>query len=603
MFLKKFKIVNFRAIEELEFDFDKGLNIIIGENNSGKTAIIDALRLSLGNFYSKSKDIYCLDSDFRIDEEVIKNRKTEKSGLETEYKPIEFTLIFDANEEEMGWFSELASIDEKGNYFLKLNIRHELINYIRGTKINRRIKTTMWGGEFEGERIPSEILHALKNIYLNPLRDVEKSINSRRNNILNNLYSNIIIDKNIEKDQEVKKEILEEINKNLNEIEKLKTFVSIGEGYIKDHLENLTFSEWKKQDIIVDLSSIDFEDIIQQLNIKILLPYMDKEYLTLFQNGLGLNNLIYTSIVLGNLIQIKEIFKEEYNLLLIEEPEAHLHPQLQNKFFNYLNDLNKEKNIQIIATSHSPTITAKTELNSLIILQNMKNKIYSSSIKHMGLTKNTLNFLQKFLDVTNSQLFFANGIILVEGISEAILLPIFSKIIDNGEYDIESAGIEVVNVQGLSFKHFVSLFSEDEEKNTKYYHSNENKLKNKCVIITDEDTDKKNQNERVNSIKKYEDNKKIKVETCKETFEKEIIELNFENEIFLKAYEKTHNNKYNQFKKDNFKKEDFLEYVNKMNKSEFALNLSILLEESFHENHNFKVPKYIENAIKFFFEK
>ena len=60
MYLKNFCIKNFRAIKEVSFTFDKGLNIIIGENNSGKTAIIDALRIcfSYGNQWREVKQTF-----------------------------------------------------------------------------------------------------------------------------------------------------------------------------------------------------------------------------------------------------------------------------------------------------------------------------------------------------------------------------------------------------------------------------------------------------------------------------------------------------------------------------------------------------------------
>lgn len=93
-----------------------------------------------------------------------------------------------------------------------------------------------------------------------------------------------------------------------------------------------------------------------------------QKYFDLYQNGLGYNNLIYTATVLGHLKQKATVDSEAYMALLIEEPEAHLHPQLQNIFFKYLLDLNNEQ-FQIFVTSHSPTITAKADLKTLHVLQ------------------------------------------------------------------------------------------------------------------------------------------------------------------------------------------------------------------------------------------
>ena len=120
----------------------------------------------------------------------------------------------------------------------------------------------------------------------------------------------------------------------------------------------------------------------------------EQKYFTLNQNGLGQNNLIYAATILGDLLNKKD--KGHYHALLIEEPEAHLHPQKQNTFFKYLNDL-KEKGIQIFITSHSPTITAKTDLEFVTVLQKQKNEISSLALKDSGLSPENRKYLRKFL--------------------------------------------------------------------------------------------------------------------------------------------------------------------------------------------------------------
>ena len=104
MYLEQFKIKNFRTIQDLSLTFNKGLNILIGENNSGKTAIVDALRICIG-YGNLRRDIYVKESDFHFQRNIIAEAATE----------IEFHLYFKIeNPEEKGWFIDLLNAYEDG---------------------------------------------------------------------------------------------------------------------------------------------------------------------------------------------------------------------------------------------------------------------------------------------------------------------------------------------------------------------------------------------------------------------------------------------------------------------------------------------------------
>lgn len=582
MYLEKFAIKNFRAIEELELNFNKGLNILIGENNSGKTTVIDALRLCLG-YYQQPRDLYCYPTDFRVN----------KTEVKDEVPKIEFDLFFNVENKNDLLLSDLLYLDESDNHGLQIHFRHELVD----SKSGKRVKTKIWGGAKEGGKVDNEILSALSNVYLSALRDPNKNLRPNRYNILGNLYKNIILDEDREKDQEKKEELLQKVKKLFNEGE-WDDFIKKGNERIVEHLDYLSFlNTQKKQNVKIDFVPFEFEKLVQKLIIQ-LPVYADdildednkQRYFEIWQNGLGLNNLIYTAAVLGDIKQKKQVTEIGYALLLIEEPEAHLHPQLQNTFFNYLKELNSEHEFQIIVTSHSPTIAAKTDLNLLTILQNNQNRICSTQINDVNLEEESLEFLQKFLDVTKSQLFFANGVLLVEGISEALLIPIFSRILGD-EYDIERNGIEVVNVNGVSFKHFAKLFSSEDQNK---------RLNCRCGIITDDD-EGKNQEKRVKSIKTLETNY-LKSEFARKTFEHELFMANNDNPSLLKVFSEIHPNKSNDLSKElniDQKAKIFVDTLSKnRTKSDFSSQLAIELDKD--ENYkSFKVPYYIEKSIKF----
>jgi putative ATP-dependent endonuclease of OLD family len=229
--------------------------------------------------------------------------------------------------------------------------------------------------------------------------------------------------------------------------------------------------------------------------IKPFLPHdwntISPEGFNLWQNSLGFNNLIYIATVLGD---IKERVKDDlipHFALLIEEPEAHIHPQLQLSLFNFLKEANSIANSQLFITTHSPTLTSRVPFENLILLDRAAytisdsfddreaEKIIQDTIKNIALTKEQIdtkkNQLQRYIDVTKSQLFFSRGCLFVEGISEELLISAFSRI---ERFALEDYRIELVNVDGISFYPFLFLFSSTTPKK---------RLPKRVAILTDDD--------------------------------------------------------------------------------------------------------------------
>ncbi|EAE7960971.1 ATP-dependent endonuclease, partial [Listeria monocytogenes] len=154
------------------------------------------------------------------------------------------------------------------------------------------------------------------------------------------------------------------------------------------------------------------------------------------QNGLGYNNLIYISLLLAKMQKNASgtyfgTNAKNYSILAIEEPEAHLHPTMQYKLLKFLSTSSKNKVRQVFITSHSPNITAAVDLNSLIVIEHTDGEI---KISYPGRTfDDSLEdiesklFVERFLDVTRSDMFFAKNIVFVEGLAEQLLIPEFSN--------------------------------------------------------------------------------------------------------------------------------------------------------------------------------
>ena len=337
-----------------------------------------------------------------------------------------------------------------------------------------------------------------------------------------------------------------------------------------------------------------FSDVVRGVELKCPVyktveDGQEQKYFELYQNGLGENNLIFTSVVLGDLInRCEDNALEIYNALLVEEPEAHLHPQYQNTFFEYMNEL-QSKGLQVFVTSHSPTITAKSNVDNISVLQRKQNIVQSFSfgkLTERDYPVESKRHLRKFLDTTKAQLFFANGVLLVEGVAEAIIIPILAKKFLDQEIDLCKCGIELVNIGGVAFNHFGLLFNNDDERK---------RLLSKCAIITDsdpkEDKDKSDRAQKAKDLEKHN----LKVCLAPHTLEHDLFEQSERNKTIMReVYRKLHPR--TDVLKSEFDAQTLMQYLERNNdKAEFALQLYDRLENE----RAFDVPDYIKEAILF----
>ena len=154
--------------------------------------------------------------------------------------------------------------------------------------------------------------------------------------------------------------------------------------------------------------------------------------------GLGLKNTLFMATEFL-------LLRNEGNLplLLIEEPEAHLHPQMQSRMVDFLiTETQKEdKPVQVIVSTHSPHFAASVPLENITILADGKG--YSLAKEQTKLDDSDYAFLERFLDATKANLFFAKGVLIVEGDAENLLLPTLAKCLGR---DLHEYGVSIVLV-------------------------------------------------------------------------------------------------------------------------------------------------------------
>lgn len=446
MYISKLSIQGYKNTQKKStISFNKGLNVLLGENGCGKTAVINALRLLLrepeSNYACSPDDFYC-----SLDRSCVSD-----------------TIEIDAV------LSELTE-DEKIIFLSWCNADFDAHLHLRITENPTKLgsmKRKYWGSESSASIFEEDTFDRVECIYLPPLRDAESKLSAGRRSRLawllkkkygdntESLVANVAeFNDNIVQNKDGKYTEIQEVKASINGkiVQALGT--RLGQSV------NLQFSETTFNRIIENIRMVFFP-LSGETDIK--------KFRDLATNSLGYNNLLYIATVFAELELIKD--SDIFTILLIEEPEAHLHPQLQVKFIKYLETLaDTLPNAQVIVSTHSPVLASSVKIDRLIHLVGKEDSISSTTISQKDFDNSDAeSYINRWLDVTKSTMLFSRGIILVEGIAEALVLPKLAEIVlqkynQNREEHLRLAstldamGVSVININGINFKYFMKLF-------------------------------------------------------------------------------------------------------------------------------------------------
>lgn len=431
MIISKLNLYNFRQFNSenglpgLSIQFHRGLNALVGENDAGKTAVIDAIKFML--LTQSNEYVRPTDDDFYTDDEG-----NEVSEFEIE------CVIEEFSENEAKNFIEYLTFtkdNEKVHFSMKL--------FYRAWKEKNRIYTELRAGKKdEGVILDGKAKELLKVVYLKPLRDAEREMRSGRNSRLSQILLNHPLFSN-NQDEHQLKEILNNANKDIEQ------YFTEEDG--KEILEfiRMTLSEFNGDKLPnkaqLKTTDIKLKSILESLSLKA--PEIHP--------GLGELNLLF---IATELLLLKTDTNGGIRLALIEELEAHLHPQAQLRLINYLQNEYNESGTQIIISTHSPILSSKINLQNIILLKNKQG--YDLTYGKTGLEKGDYLFLQRFLDATKANLFFSKGIIMVEGDAENLLIPVIAEILG---YPLEKYGVSIVNVGSTAFLRYSRIYERNDK--------------------------------------------------------------------------------------------------------------------------------------------
>ncbi|WP_103107533.1 ATP-dependent nuclease [Brevibacillus reuszeri] len=502
MYISQINIQNYRFKGANNIiEFNEGINIVIGHNNSGKSNLFKALDLVLNFGASQKLSIDDFNKEVSIEELKAKSPK------------VSISINFSESENEAEFSEDLVTVstwltDLKSPYQAQLtyvfylpekeeaeykNIMSELLSddiedYWLTIKHNflRKYKSNIYGGNPDYKHTADpENLKKIDFQFLDAIRDVERDLFTGKNTLLREVIDFFM-------DYEIKNDKAKDKATQQKEISELRKEFSVSASELITMLKR-RMSQGKKEmlsyanDTGASFGNAepDFDGHILDSELysalRLIVKYQTGITIPATHNGLGYNNLIFMSLLLAKMQKDASgdylgSNAKVFPILAIEEPEAHLHPAMQYKFLKFLKENVKDKARQVFVSTHSPNITSAVNLDEIICFH--RNDDNTLNIGYLGRAfgddLKSKAYVQRFLDSTKSDMLFAKGVILVEGITEQLNMSLFAQY---EGFDLESNHISVINIGGRYFEHFLKLFDS----------THEHTIHKKVVCITDLD--------------------------------------------------------------------------------------------------------------------
>ncbi len=454
MYLKHICARNYRAFGDgtstpapaLDWELNPGLNILVGENDAGKTCIVDSIRQIL--LTTSYEPVRLFEQDFHI------------NGADRAHTlTIEATLCGLSPDQEASVL-EWLTLEKDGtcSLILHLEARYHPPQATKRARVDTIVRT---GTNGTGPEVGYAVRELVRATYLRPLRDAEAELRPGRQSRLSQIlgaHNDIAGQEVNDFDKASPKEIPERLvglmafaQHHLGEHEVVK---GVEKDINDNYLSQFAFSGDDLQSRIRIVPDLALTPILEKFELS-LLPGSHIHPDARCARGLGYNNALFMAT---ELVLLRD--GEELALLLVEEPEAHLHPQLQERVMDLLKEHSNaeqaDKRVQVILTTHSPSLVSTTRIEDMTLVH--KAQTFPLEAGKTKLKRTDYSFLRRFIDATKANLFFARGVMMVEGPAEAILLPAIAEMCGRS---FSRHGVSMVNVGHTGLYHYARVLQRE----------------------------------------------------------------------------------------------------------------------------------------------
>lgn len=682
MKITKIEINHFRALESFALSIEEDLSVIIGKNNTGKTSLLSILDRFLGEskssfeFHDFNKKY--LASKFPFNQEEVLSAE--------EYDPFYISLTMHIEYNETDYIGNLAklfmSLDPKDKtaiirfeyvmtYELYLSAVKDYATYC--SKAGKKKRTIREYIEKNHSKYFKQIIKSVNPADTEEYVEIKEKSDVQR--IINFKYIKAIRDVSNLDEAKAKSQTLSKLAVKYCEARRQETLdESLLDDVLKESDVKLDQS-YKKifKDVITDIERFSYGKGEAKISVKSMLSAStlikenanvvyskETEFLPEEYNGLGYMNLFAMIFYIN--IQIDEFRKitkasqtpSDINLLYIEEPEAHTHPQMQYVFIKNIQaklqegrkgkEGEDEINLQMILSSHSSHIVSQSDFEKIKFFYRENDAIYSKNLSDLKTEmidsgddgENRFRFLKQYLTLERSELFFADKVIFVEGDTERILINAMMQKTDiankdtDGYVPLMSQNISVVEVGAYShiFDEFISylgikaLIITDIDSTKGKIASNGRTYYEACKVSSGEATSNASLKhyfnnipfDKLKSLKKSEkvltknaegkwiSNPNGMVRIAYQTIQKRYHARSFEDAFICCNYEfvKQHKNEFKGLKNRNVIKDSkgaYYEIANKCidKKSAFATDILYFSDDNYS---NWIIPDYIKEGLE-----